>query len=310
MPQVSTDQYTSNQSTIDLSAPDTIVQVVDSVPQDLFLKGEVVVKDDCLFWSKFSLNTDSLLEINRTFLVKDSTSASVARPYGFAGEPIAMTMDRSLGVELIFMVCLLLTTSALSLGYRLYLQLFRGMLNLKQRAGYYYENTVVGLEFKVLLSIQVVLLEGLVVYEFLRTLVFKSDLPPNFLTGVFVFMGVMFVFHFFQIFVIGFLGSLFSNMRTLGSYIAENFTMMSFWGVVLFPLALVLVYLHVDALWMFWLIAVLLVFGRVFMISKAIKIFFAKKRGFLYIILYLCALEIAPLFVLFQAMLYLFLKLQ
>ena len=71
-------------------------------------------------------------------------------------------------------------------------------------------------------------------------------------------------------------------------------------SILLFPLVLTLIYYPSYPRSLFYLIAFIYLISRIIFIYRGIKIFLTDIYGILYFILYLCALEIAPLLVLYK----------
>ena len=80
--------------------------------------------------------------------------------------------------------------------------------------------------------------------------------------------------------------------------------LLSLEGILLFPLALTMVFfnlsIHDTAICLFILVGLI----KVLLFYKTFNIFFSKIYGFLHLIVYFCALEILPLFGLLHALTY------
>ena len=261
-------------------------------------------------WTYSSLNADSVLCQQLTLEVPDSLSLSTERPYGFSGKTLPFNLEHSVAVQSILLACLLLTTFAFSRGYRLYIQLIKDLFKQSGRVGFFLENSAVGFELKASLSIQALLLESLISYNLVRELLFSDYIRPSYLHVIVYFLISFLIYQLFRFLFVTFLGSLFSDASSLRAYSSAHFSFLSIWGALLFPLALLMIFVPISAYTMAHILFLPLILGKFFLITKGIKIFFTQKRGLFYIILYLCALEILPLIALVQTLVYFYYKFQ
>lgn len=282
------------------SAQSAADSLVEATPK-LLLQKPVVVADTT---HKFQLNADSLLKANFRIQSADSTWLSRDIPYGYEGNQLPITLVNSVGVQAVLLLSVVLTTFAMGIGSKYFEQLIRNFFRVRERASFFTENSVVGFEFKAFLTLQAIALESLISYNMIRELFFLNTLRPNFILGIGLFALVFMVYHLLRVFAISFVGSTFSESRTTSSYISEYFTFMSFWGVILLPIAIAMLYWQIPVVLLGVLLVLPILFGRISYFSKGVKIFFIQNQSIFYIILYLCALEILPLIALFQVLIY------
>ena len=74
-------------------------------------------------------------------------------------------------------------------------------------------------------------------------------------------------------------------------------------GVLVFPILLLLAFFHFSVIYAIWYCAIAVILVKILTFYKSYVIFFRQKRFFLQIFLYLCALEIVPLFALWGELL-------
>lgn len=73
-------------------------------------------------------------------------------------------------------------------------------------------------------------------------------------------------------------------------------------GFVLFPLVLLIIYTNFSLHFLFWGCIIMVMLSEILMFYKGLNLFMKNIYGFLYIILYLCTLEIIPLFILLEVL--------
>ena len=288
----------------DLDRSDSLQHITDSINQmelsSVYLKGE----DSMYQFVAFQPHVNSLLLHNFQLIPSDSISNSSAYQYGFDATPRVVTMEKTAAIQSILLVSLLLTTIAVGVGYRYFEQMLSNIHKVKTRLDFSFDNSYVGFELKAILTLQAVLLESMVALVLVKELFYSDGQEAKLLTGILYFGLVFGVYHVFRIVSISLFGSVFGESRSLNTYISEYFSFLSLWGVLLFPIAISLLFFHLPPIWVAILLALPAILGRILYIGKGIKIFLVQKRSIFYIILYLCALEIVPLIALFQVLVF------
>ena len=79
-------------------------------------------------------------------------------------------------------------------------------------------------------------------------------------------------------------------------------TLIYYLGFVLFPFVLLLVYFDLNILFLVSIGLFLIIFAKILMFYKWIKLFFDKISSLFLLILYFCALEIMPCLLLYQGL--------
>ena len=91
------------------------------------------------------------------------------------------------------------------------------------------------------------------------------------------------------------LGSIFTESGITKQWIDNHASINLLLGIILFPIIFCMIYLPGLLL-----VTISYIFSRIIFIYKGIKIFLRDVYGILYFILYLCALEIMPLFLIYK----------
>ena len=114
-------------------------------------------------------------------------------------------------------------------------------------------------------------------------------------------LGITFAFVLIKLLINSFLSYIFFNKSTVRIITANYLNILSISGLFIFPILIFRIY-SVPQLYFYLdiLIAVILIISVLFIILKLFKLFFLKLIDLFYILLYLCTLEILPLFILFR----------
>lgn len=121
-----------------------------------------------------------------------------------------------------------------------------------------------------------------------------------------LFFLIILLFYFFKQIIYYLFGSIFSTIESYKLWKISYNAIIGTWGILL----------YIPLIWMFFIdkfadgailmFLFLYIFSRFVIIYKTIRIFHIKNTGFLYIITYLCAQEILPLFFLYKGTFYLY----
>lgn len=221
---------------------------------------------------------------------------------------VGVQIKEQLVNDIMFAILLFLFVG-FGLVFRMYHQLFFKMVKkvfqVKQRASFF-EITLgdnIGNEwiFRTFMSFQALFLSS--VY------IFSSGLRHGAIsitraTDVFLYLGITFfsivLFYFFKVGIYKTAGWIFVDDEHLDLWKANYNAVIGLWGVLLYiPVIWILFVDHYPGQSI--LLFVFLYFLCRFVIFyKTIRIFYIKRGSFLYLILYLCGQEIAPLFLLYK----------
>lgn len=95
---------------------------------------------------------------------------------------------------------------------------------------------------------------------------------------------------------------IFFDKRQQSSWNKSYFFLTSTEGVLFFPFILIMIFHHISIGSMTLYICILFGFVKLCLSYKTFLTFFANSHGFLHFITYLCALEIVPIYALWQAL--------
>ena len=206
---------------------------------------------------------------------------------------------------LILLICFFISVFIIGKQSHLVFSMLNGLFRRKERQSIFYLQNTYGFSGKFLMMVQFILLFGLIVYGFRKYVEpsFVSDVSNLFATvgaAILLFLSFL-LYKWMTNKLIGF--SFFSkeqNQIRNTNYVS----ILCLSGLVL--LIPVLVFLFFDSLSSLCFYGILFYFISVFLFAvwMTYRIFFHKKVPLLYFILYLCAQEIAPLYILYKGFVY------
>ena len=139
-----------------------------------------------------------------------------------------------------------------------------------------------------------------VISMFVQEYFFISSEGFRFITFLKI-LGVTTAFYAVKIILIEFIGNVFFNKRLINTFKESYFSLVCLSTCLLFPLLILRTYCECGWDIPYNYIALfLLLFFHILLFIKVFQIFFTKLLDTFYIFLYLCTLEILPLFILFR----------
>jgi hypothetical protein len=239
------------------------------------------------------------ININDSILLKDSLAkidapvVAVLKVYNGIPHPSLPNTEIWVFAALILMFLLLVFTFNRSSGWMS--DTLRYFFKKKDRSSYFSKATISDFYSKsaiLLFSIGVFSL-----YTYLQ--MFKPESGFHFNSYIYFFM-VFLAFYLIKYLIIIILGYVFiepANLKTATEY---YYNILSFLAISLFPLLFCQIYIHEDYIYIIQTIGLILSgIALIVLIIKLFQIFFNKIVVSFYILLYLCTLEILPLFLLY-----------
>lgn len=239
------------------------------------------------------------ININDSILLKDSLAkidtpvVAVLKTYNGIPHPSLPSTEVWVFVALILLFLILVFTFNRSSGWMS--DTIRYFFKKKDRSSFFSKATISDFYSKsalLLFSIGVFSL-----YTYLQVFKFGAGFHLN--TYIYFFL-VFLAFYLIKYLIILILGYVFlepANLKTVTEY---YYNILSFLAISLFPLLFCQIFIHEDYTYIIQTIALIFsVIALIVLIIKLFQIFFNKIVVSFYILLYLCTLEILPLFLLF-----------
>jgi len=160
---------------------------------------------------------------------------------------------------------------------------------------------------RIFVVFQSLLLCSLTIFMFSRTYGYidAPDISGN-LLAIGVIFAVLFLFYLFKQLLYKLLGTTFATQKQYQAWQTGYRAVTDFWGILLY-IPVVFLVVADTAVWIpFSLFILLYILCRTAIFYRTTRLFSITGVGFLYIILYLCAQEILPLFFLYEGVNYLY----
>lgn len=251
----------------------------------------IVMRDSV--WLKDSLmRADS---ISRTDSLKILVPSN-PEPTGFLGKSVPVFPHNTPWVFGALFLMLLLMTVSLQKSAGMYWQNVKSFFKSKEISSFRTVAAVDFVKYRIYFTLFSLLVFSLYVYSYFY----------NPAVGVFSivtygkFLGITLLFYLFKLLTFEFIGHVFFNLKQLRSFKQAYSGLVYLLSALLFLVLIVKIYRPES--WFVPLDAVamgLMVGFYILLLIKVFHIFYAKILDVLYIFLYLCTLEILPLFVLF-----------
>ncbi len=245
----------------------------------------------------------------------DTLCASSVQKENFNGYKGMQLSDKPKEMDLVFLVffvCSFFSMAAFSKGKYLLSSLVNNIFHIKSRPSIFYETTGNDFRNKLFLLAQTILLSAVLVY----TIMFHYYADTSAYT---LYQGMLTIGYFALLLVLYLLYKWFTYrivcnvffdkpryLRWMEDWVAQlNFT-----GIVIFFPVLFLYYVPILYYFSIVVLSLYIFIISIVFIYKTFAIFFGNLKYLHYIILYLCAQEIIPLYLLYEGLIYVFKKVE
>lgn len=221
-------------------------------------------------------------------------------PAGEEGILILGTPRTDNGISAILLFCFFLSAYILARSKRFLLQQFKDFFSHRERISIFVSSTVTDIRYLLLLVLQTCILSGFCLFN-----CFDSETPEN--TGVFpplaltaLYACCCLIYLFFKWVLYSFLGWVFFDKIKINLWLESYSTLLYFFGFALFPCVLLFVYLDLSIGFVFVMGLILMATTKILMFYKSLKLFSNNIYGLFLLILYFCAIEIMPFFLIYE----------
>ena len=259
-----------------------------------------------------SQNTDtlSLLQQKQISPAKaDSDSLQLADLHavqevdsGFEGTPISYSPRTDDAIALTLLVCFFLSSIALARGKKFLSQQVKDFVLHRERTSIFDSSTAADVRYLLVLVLQTCVLSGITfLNDFHNTCPALMDhVSSLLLLGIYV--GFCVAYFLLKWLHYMFLGWTFFDKNKTNIWLESYSALIYYVGFALFPFVLFLVYFDLSLTNLVIIGSIILIFTKILMFYKWIKLFFHQFSGLFLLILYFCALEIVPCLLLYQGM--------
>ena len=259
-----------------------------------------------------SQNTDtlSLLQQKQISPAKaDSDSLQLADLHavqevdsGFEGTPISYSPRTDDAIALTLLVCFFLSSIALARGKKFLSQQVKDFVLHRERTSIFDSSTAADVRYLLVLVLQTCVLSGITFLNYFHDTcpALMDHVSSLLLLGIYV--GFCLAYFLLKWLLYMFLGWTFFDKNKTNIWLESYSALIYYVGFALFPFVLLLVYFDLSLTNLVIIGSIILIFTKILMFYKWIKLFFHQFSGLFLLILYFCALEIVPCLLLYQGM--------
>ena len=260
--------------------------------------------------SSRSADTLSLLRQNQTSPAKaDTDSLQLVDLHavqevdsGFEGTPISYSPRTDDAIALTLLACFFLSSIALARGKRFLSQQVKDFVLHRERTSIFDSSTAADVRYLLVLVLQTCVLSGITFLNYFHDTspTLMNQVSPLLLLGIYV--GFCLAYFLLKWLIYMFLGWTFFDKNKTNIWLESYSALIYYVGFALFPFVLFLVYFDLSLTNLVIIGAIILIFTKILMFYKWIKLFFHQFGDLFLLILYFCALEIVPCLLLYQGM--------
>ena len=245
--------------------------------------------------------TDSLaksdsVSIADSIHLADSIRAIALIPHGFVGVKHPSLPQTESWVFIILVLLFFLFVYSISQSIGLISDTFKTFFHVKERSSIFSKATVNDTRFRFFLIIFAIGSASFYVYLLLH----NPELPFS-IKQFSLFLLTTSLFFIIKSLLFDLIGYVFLNTSNLKMAKEAYFNVVSFWGVCLFPILILQIYIPDNFIGITQFLSLIVsISAGLLIIIKLFQIFFQKILASFYILLYLCTLEILPLIILFK----------
>ena len=254
-----------------------------------------IAKDSLSALTDSTAYADSIAQADSLHLV-DSLRAIAQIPRGFTGIPHPSMPQTESWVFVILILLFFLFVYSISQSIGLISDTFKTFFQVKERSSIFSKATVNDSRFKFFLIIFAI--SSISFYAYLQL---HNPLQPFSINEFSLFLLTTSIFFGIKSLLFDLIGYVFLGNNVLKLAKEAYFNVISFWGVCLFPILFLQIYIPASFVGITQLLSLIVsICAGILIIIKLFQIFFQKILASFYILLYLCTLEILPLLILFK----------
>lgn len=221
---------------------------------------------------------------------------------GAEGMPIPYSPRTDDGLAMILLGCFFVSAYVLARSKKFLLQQVKDFMLHRERTSIFASSTAADMRYLLLLIVQTCVLGGVCISNYFNDIrpALMERVSPHILLGVYVAVCLLYLL--FKWILYSFLGWVFFDKSKTDIWLESYSTLIYYLGFALFPFVLFLVYFDLNVTFLVSIGCVLVIFTKILMFYKWLKLFSCNIYGVFLLILYFCALEIVPCLIVYQGM--------
>ena len=221
---------------------------------------------------------------------------------GFEGTPISYSPRTDDAIALTLLACFFLSSIALARGKKFLSQQVKDFVLHRERTSIFDSSTAADVRYLLVLVLQTCVLSGITFLNYFHDTcpALMDHVSSLLLLGIYV--GFCLAYFLLKWLLYMFLGWTFFDKNKTNVWLESYSALIYYVGFALFPFVLFLVYFDLSLTNLVIIGSIILIFTKILMFYKWIKLFFHQFSGLFLLILYFCALEIVSCLLLYQGM--------
>ena len=221
---------------------------------------------------------------------------------GFEGTPISYSPRTDDAIALTLLACFFLSSIALARGKKFLSQQVKDFVLHRERTSIFDSSTAADVRYLLVLVLQTCVLSGITFFNYFHDTcpALMDHVSSLLLLGIYV--GFCLAYFLLKWLIYMFLGWTFFDKNKTNIWLESYSALIYYVGFALLPFVLFVVYFDLSLTNLVIIGSIILIFTKILMFYKWIKLFFHQFSGLFLLILYFCALEIVPCLLLYQGM--------
>ncbi|MEN9918941.1 MAG: hypothetical protein RL662_1377 [Bacteroidota bacterium] len=276
-----------------------IRSVVDSAKIDRAIKDSIMQRD------LYTIDQNTSMYFSVDTLKQNQTIHNIELQAGHEGVKRPFTLERDDGVFALLLVCFILFTRIYKGQFSFFKENLSLLFTSHKNLNNFSETTTTEFWFNFILIFQTILLTSIVLFDSL----FESGtyaIPTNSFYTISLFTLTLFVFLLIKYFIYRFSGYLFYTHGGMDVWLRNYAIVVEMMGIIAFIPTLMLVYSQYYHEYLLIFFYILFGVSRLILFYRLITFFFKENVNFLFLIAYLCSLEIIPYIILYQVLIHLY----
>lgn len=227
-------------------------------------------------------------------LITQHTDSTATLREGFVGEELPQTLATNHGIIALIILAFVFFATSYHRSAKYLQHTLKSLFKINMRGNMFDETTINENQLKLSLLAITFITEGIALYHaWIENMVINNNLI---LPLTLLCIAICFIYYLLQRFTYRVLGNIFSSKQQTQLF-DENFNAINqLIGLFLVPFVLLIIFVPNIASVAGSMCFIIYVLSRLIIIYKGIRIFSLQLYNLLYLILYLCALEITPFF--------------
>lgn len=209
------------------------------------------------------------------------------------------------GVFALLLVCFFFFSYILKDGITFFKESSRFLFSERKQGNSLRETTITVFWYNVILLFQSILISAIIIFNlFLEKYDFPE--PAHYFTTIVLIILAIYIFVWFKVLCHKLWGYIYDIQAEIASIIRSDLLLLQLFGIIAFIPTLMLVYSNNFHDNIFVFLFILFIITRLIVIYRSIVNFLHKKVNFLFLIIYLCTIEIIPYFFLYKGLILLY----